>query len=101
MPQTSTNFLFLQGIIPRSANEKVTELLVPEAEKAALLKEAENLPSVEISKLDLQWVQVLAEGWASPLSGMYFGTLGCVFGNMVLCLLEHCDLLILLIIHSI
>ena len=27
------------------------------------------LPSVEINKVDLQWVQVLGEGWASPLKG--------------------------------
>jgi 3'-phosphoadenosine 5'-phosphosulfate synthase len=33
-------------------------------------KEAEGLPSVEISKVDLQWVQVLGEGWASPLTGI-------------------------------
>jgi hypothetical protein len=33
-------------------------------------KEAEKLKSVEISKVDLQWVQVLGEGWASPLTGI-------------------------------
>ena len=31
--------------------------------------EAETLPSVEINEIDLQWVQVLSEGWASPLQG--------------------------------
>ncbi len=30
---------------------------------------AETHPSVEINKVDLQWVQVLGEGWASPLNG--------------------------------
>ncbi len=34
------------------------------------LKEAESLQSVEITKLDMQWLQVLAEGWANPLTGM-------------------------------
>lgn len=29
----------------------------------------ETLPSLEISQIDLQWVQVLSEGWASPLRG--------------------------------
>ena len=80
------------GIIPRAANDKVgkhfpkislyffynyawtsrpqiSELYVPESELAAKKKEAETLKSVEISKLSLQWLQVLAEGWASPLSG--------------------------------
>ena len=35
----------------------------------AAREEAERLPSVEIEEVDLQWVQVLAEGWASPLKG--------------------------------
>lgn len=32
-------------------------------------KEAVTLPRLNISKLDLQWVQVLSEGWATPLRG--------------------------------
>lgn len=32
-------------------------------------REAESLQSVEIGLIDLQWVQVLSEGWASPLRG--------------------------------
>ena len=48
---------------------QISELYVPESELAAKKKEAETLKSVEISKLSLQWLQVLAEGWASPLSG--------------------------------
>ena len=32
-------------------------------------EEAEKLPCVEINQLDLQWLQVLSEGWASPLTG--------------------------------
>lgn len=47
----------------------VVELFVPESQKAAVVKEASQLPSLNISTLDLQWVQVLAEGWASPLTG--------------------------------
>ena len=31
--------------------------------------EAEGLPSFEIGEIDLQWVQVLGEGWARPLTG--------------------------------
>ena len=31
--------------------------------------ETETLQSLEINKIDLQWVQVLSEGWASPLRG--------------------------------
>ena len=51
-------------------------LLVPEAEKAAKLAEAATLPPVLLRDVDLHWLQVLAEGWAAPLSGfMREGTL--------------------------
>jgi len=42
---------------------------VPEELLGEALKEAETLPKLEINKLDLQWLQVLGEGWASPLTG--------------------------------
>jgi len=58
-----------QQIVPRSVVEKVNDLTVPEDEFEAATAEAESLPSVEINKLDLEWVQVLGEGWATPLTG--------------------------------
>ena len=45
--------------MPRSAVEKVIDLTVTEENLAEVLEEAESLPSVEISKLDLQWLQVI------------------------------------------
>eukprot|EP00745_Piridium_sociabile_P000103 TRINITY_DN100705_c0_g1_i1.p1 TRINITY_DN100705_c0_g1~~TRINITY_DN100705_c0_g1_i1.p1 ORF type:complete len:615 (+),score=180.31 TRINITY_DN100705_c0_g1_i1:309-2153(+) len=57
------------GVVPRGAVNTVKELFVPDSKKEAAKREAEALPSVTIEKLDLQWAQVLAEGWASPLSG--------------------------------
>jgi len=57
------------GIVPRSVVEKVEDLTVPEDELEAATAEAESLPSVEIGKVDLEWVQVLGEGWATPLTG--------------------------------
>ena len=68
---------FLQGIIPRAVNDRVSELMVAEDKKEDFLKEAETLPSVEITKIDLQWVQVLGEGWASPLNGKYLFQFYC------------------------
>jgi 3'-phosphoadenosine 5'-phosphosulfate synthase len=29
----------------------------------------ETIPSLDITEVDLQWAQVLSEGWASPLNG--------------------------------
>ena len=47
---------------------QVTELFtrktVPEIQSVI-----ESSPSLEISEVDLQWAQVVAEGWASPLTG--------------------------------
>merc|ERR1719268_25648 len=56
-------------IVPRRAVEKVIDLTVPEDSLASAIAEAERLPKVEISKLDCQWLQVLGEGWATPLTG--------------------------------
>ncbi|VDL60596.1 unnamed protein product [Hymenolepis diminuta] len=47
----------------------IRELYVSESEKEALMAEARTYPQLEIKKIDLQWVQTLAEGWASPLRG--------------------------------
>merc|ERR1719228_1615978 len=56
-------------IVPRSAVEKVVELAVPEENLIEAIKETKTLPFVEIQKIDLQWLQVLGEGWATPLTG--------------------------------
>lgn len=37
--------------------------------KEAAITEANSLPSLEISTVELQWLQILAEGWAYPLRG--------------------------------
>ena len=62
-------FHIFQGIIPSSANDKVTELFVEGDKKEAALAEASSLPSVDISTLDMEWLQVISEGWASPMKG--------------------------------
>ncbi|KAH7931670.1 hypothetical protein HPB51_029698 [Rhipicephalus microplus] len=59
----------MQGVIPGSVVDCVKELFVSPEYLPAAMEEAVTLPSVEISKLDLQWVQVLSEGWATPLTG--------------------------------
>ncbi|XP_057783346.1 ATP sulfurylase 1, chloroplastic-like isoform X1 [Salvia miltiorrhiza] len=48
---------------------KLVELFVPESEKNSKLKLASGLPRITLSEIDLQWVHVLSEGWASPLKG--------------------------------
>lgn len=42
---------------------------MPEHLKSIAQSEALSLQSIEITTVELQWVQVLAEGWAHPLKG--------------------------------
>ncbi|XP_071829094.1 bifunctional 3'-phosphoadenosine 5'-phosphosulfate synthase-like isoform X2 [Apostichopus japonicus] len=67
--QKMVSFLQSHGIIPESAVNAVKELLVPADHTASAIAEAETLDSLNITKLDLQWTQVLSEGWATPLTG--------------------------------
>ncbi|XP_056324911.1 bifunctional 3'-phosphoadenosine 5'-phosphosulfate synthase 2b [Danio aesculapii] len=74
-----------QDIVPTGVTEEVNELFVSENKLDLVLSDANILPTVTITELDLQWVQVLAEGWATPLRGfmrereflqvLHFGTL--------------------------
>ncbi|XP_053666080.1 bifunctional 3'-phosphoadenosine 5'-phosphosulfate synthase [Anopheles marshallii] len=58
-------------IIPKfiKEDEPLPELYVPESLKVALEAEAKTLPSLSITEVELQWLQILAEGWACPLKG--------------------------------
>lgn len=47
----------------------LVELFVKEGEREAAREVASGLPQIKLSKIDLQWVHVLSEGWASPLKG--------------------------------
>ncbi|XP_057306690.1 bifunctional 3'-phosphoadenosine 5'-phosphosulfate synthase-like [Hydractinia symbiolongicarpus] len=56
-------------IIPGTMINEVEELFVTENEVKEYQKKAEAVPCIKINKVNMQWVQVLAEGWASPLKG--------------------------------
>uniref|UniRef100_A0A671WQR6 3'-phosphoadenosine 5'-phosphosulfate synthase 2a n=1 Tax=Sparus aurata TaxID=8175 RepID=A0A671WQR6_SPAAU len=58
-----------QNIVPGEIMEELTELFVSENKLNLAVADANTLPTISITKLDLQWVQILAEGWASPLKG--------------------------------
>uniref|UniRef100_A0A671FUL8 3'-phosphoadenosine 5'-phosphosulfate synthase 2 n=1 Tax=Rhinolophus ferrumequinum TaxID=59479 RepID=A0A671FUL8_RHIFE len=74
-----------QNIVPQTIIKGIHELFVPENKLDQVRAEAKAVPSLSITKLDLQWVQVLSEGWATPLKGfmrekeylqvIHFGTL--------------------------
>lgn len=58
-------------IIPVQEHEPnaIVELFVSENDLTSVKREVIELPRLEITKLDLQWVQILSEGWATPLKG--------------------------------
>lgn len=47
----------------------LVDLVVPESQRALKISEAEAMPKVKLTKIDLEWVHVISEGWASPLKG--------------------------------
>ena len=49
--------------------DKIVDLHVPAHLKAARVKEAASLPKVLLTDVDLNWLQVVGEGWAAPLRG--------------------------------
>jgi len=61
--------LIQQEIIPYESALPVRELFVNLDNRELLKSKAESMPAVELTKLDLQWLQVLSEGWATPLKG--------------------------------
>ena len=62
--------LVIQGIIPAIGDMSgILELFVPPDQLSAVREEASGMPQLALTKLDTQWLQVLSEGWASPLSG--------------------------------
>lgn len=72
--------LFENGMLPKSLctngfksrkddNNFVKELFVPENRIKKIIKEVHNLPRIDMTTIDLQWLQVLSEGWATPLRG--------------------------------
>lgn len=52
-----------------SSIPQIPELFVLPSRKEAVIAEAKSLPSLQILEVELQWLQVLSEGWAYPLRG--------------------------------
>ncbi|GAB1609973.1 hypothetical protein Ahia01_001283200 [Argonauta hians] len=61
--------LINKKVLPDTILHTVKELFVPQSQLPSVRTELETMPQLNITKLDLQWVQVLSEGWASPLMG--------------------------------
>lgn len=47
----------------------LVDLVVPESERGPKTMEAESMPKVKLTKIDLEWAHVISEGWSSPVRG--------------------------------
>jgi 3'-phosphoadenosine 5'-phosphosulfate synthase len=62
--------------LPYPDGDEIIDLHTPEAQVATKKKEAAILPKALLTDIDVNWLQVIAEGWAAPLKGfMREGTL--------------------------
>ncbi|XP_071857691.1 3'-phosphoadenosine 5'-phosphosulfate synthase isoform X3 [Bombus fervidus] len=68
---TVIDLLEKQHIIPvlQKPAMPIRELFIPESRISSAKTEAATLQNLEINEIDVQWLQVLAEGWAAPLTG--------------------------------
>lgn len=82
-PQESVSFIIKEltkrGLLRAEAGEDgalappdggaVVDLVAKRDDLPALLEEAKTLPGVPLRDVDVNWLQVIGEGWASPLRG--------------------------------
>ncbi|KAF3606814.1 hypothetical protein DY000_02045947 [Brassica cretica] len=68
-PPTFTPSMTVKSSLIDPDGGELVELVVPETEIKLKKKESEAMPKVELTKIDLEWVHVISEGWASPLKG--------------------------------
>ena len=55
--------------LPNPDGDVLVDLHVPAQLKEERMAEAETLPKVLITDIDLNWLQTIGEGWAAPLRG--------------------------------
>lgn len=72
--QRVLQYLYQRKILPEKAMQQlcgppVRELFISADERAEKTQSTVDMPRVDITEVDLQWLQVLAEGWATPLYG--------------------------------
>ncbi|KAJ8673594.1 hypothetical protein QAD02_004856, partial [Eretmocerus hayati] len=69
--KTVLRFLQEHEIIPDlvGPRDQVRELFVPSDKLESVRNEARQLQSLDLNELDVQWLQILSEGWAAPLTG--------------------------------
>ncbi|XVF35978.1 hypothetical protein REPUB_Repub19eG0018600 [Reevesia pubescens] len=67
--QSSSSTSVIKSSLIEPDGGVLVDLVVPESEREAKTVEAESMPKVRLTKIDVEWVHVISEGWASPLKG--------------------------------
>ncbi|KAJ6931502.1 ATP sulfurylase 2-like [Populus alba x Populus x berolinensis] len=69
MSQASVSGSVIKSSLIEPDGGVVVDVIVPESERGSKTLEAESLPKVRLARIDVEWVHVISEGWASPLKG--------------------------------
>ena len=69
MSQASVSGSVIKSYLIEPDGGVLVDVIVPESERGSKALEAESLPKVRLAKIDVEWVHVISEGWASPLKG--------------------------------
>ncbi|KAM7521199.1 hypothetical protein LguiB_020161 [Lonicera macranthoides] len=66
---SKTDSLVIKSSLIDPDGGSLIDLVVPDTQRDLKVSEAEKLPKVKLTQIDLEWVHVISEGWASPLKG--------------------------------
>jgi 3'-phosphoadenosine 5'-phosphosulfate synthase len=69
MIQASVSGTVIKSSLIEPDGGVLVDVIVPESERGSKTLEAESLPKARLAKIDVEWVHVISEGWASPLKG--------------------------------
>ncbi|XP_054168290.1 bifunctional 3'-phosphoadenosine 5'-phosphosulfate synthase 2-like isoform X2 [Oppia nitens] len=67
--QRVVDFLIENKIISKELTPDMNELFIPNSKLDDYTVLSNSLVQINITEVDLQWIQVLSEGWAPPLKG--------------------------------
>ncbi|KAL3835647.1 hypothetical protein ACJIZ3_010383 [Penstemon smallii] len=67
--KSSKNSLMVKSSLIEPDGGALVNLFVPESQRELKFSEAEAMAKVKLTKIDLEWVHVISEGWANPLKG--------------------------------
>lgn len=68
-PSKTQSFPKIKSSLIDPDGGSLVNLVVDEAQRGLRVTEAQEMPKVKLTRIDLEWVHVISEGWANPLKG--------------------------------